>query len=202
MIKLIGDKLPQKVYLALSGGPDSMAVLDFLLRGGKEVIALYFNHGTDHGDYAEEFVTGYCDERGVELYISHKNRERERGESPEEYWRNMRYDFFNRYTDAPIILCQHLNDQAEQYLFSAMNGNPDIMPCQSGNIIRPFMLNTKEELLDWCDRKDVPYVIDPSNADTRYMRNQIRHKIMPEVLKVNPGFLKVIKKKILAKYGK
>jgi tRNA(Ile)-lysidine synthase TilS/MesJ len=49
----------------------------------------------------------------------------------------------------------------------------------------------------WCVRKGVPTITDPSNDDTKYRRNYIRHTMMPHVLAINPGIRKTIKKKIL-----
>jgi tRNA(Ile)-lysidine synthase TilS/MesJ len=49
----------------------------------------------------------------------------------------------------------------------------------------------------WCVRKGVPTIDDPSNDDTKYRRNYIRHTIMPHVLAINPGIKKTIKKKVL-----
>ena len=59
------------------------------------------------------------------------------------------------------------------------------------------MLNLKDELISWCITKKVLWIEDPSNEDCKYARNQIRHKILPEALKINPGLAKVIKKKII-----
>ena len=65
MIKLQG-KLPRRVYLACSGGVDSMAALDFLRRN-HDVHVLHFDHGTEHGRQAKEFVEQYCMRRGIPI---------------------------------------------------------------------------------------------------------------------------------------
>ena len=65
-IKFIG-KLPGKAYLACSGGPDSMAILDFLRNGKKDITVIHFNHGTDHGADAERFLTEYCREKEITI---------------------------------------------------------------------------------------------------------------------------------------
>lgn len=197
MIRLLG-KVPDKIYVATSGGPDSMAALDFLLRGRRSICALYFNHCTGHSDDAQVVVEKYCQDNNVDLKVGCISREKRKDESQEEYWRNERYDFFSRSvtTDNPIVTCHHLDDAVETWLFTSLHGNPMTIPYKRDNFIRPFLLSRKNDFLAWCDRKNVDYAVDPSNSDIRYMRNFIRHILLPDALSVNPGLHKVIAKKI------
>ena len=64
MIQLLG-KIPDSITVAVSGGPDSMAALDFLNNGKRRVSVLYFNHMTEHGQVAKKFVRNYCLQRGI-----------------------------------------------------------------------------------------------------------------------------------------
>ena len=70
------------------------------------------------------------------------------------------------------------------------------MPYRRNHIIRPFRLTRKRDLRLWADLKQVPYIEDDSNKELCYNRNYIRHKMMPHVLKVNPGIHKVVAKKV------
>ena len=88
-IQVLG-KIPKKVILACSGGNDSMAALDFMLSGRKEVLVAYFNHGTEHGREAEEFIKRYCEERGLKLLVGSCASQRRSNQSLEEYWREER----------------------------------------------------------------------------------------------------------------
>ena len=195
-------KIPRKIILACSGGPDSMAVLDFLIRGKKNVRVAHFDHGTEHGKEAKNFLTKYCDKRGIPIEVGTISREEKpNNNSWEEWWRNCRYSFFNSLScDEPIITCHNLNDVAEWWIFTSLNGNPRLIPYQNGRVFRPFLTTEKNSLTNWCDRKNVPYMIDPSNLEERFARSRIRNLIMPEALKINPGLLKVLKKKIIAEY--
>lgn len=195
MIKIEGGKLPKKLYVAVSGGPDSMAVLDFLIRGGRDVTVLHFNHGTQHGQEAERFIRDYCFEK-VPLIIGRSSRERLRDESPEEYWRNMRYEFFSEFSGT-IVMAHNLDDQVENWIFTSLHGESRLIPYRHGNVVRPFMTTTKDRLVSWCIRHDVPFITDPGNSDEKYMRSLIRQQIVPQALRVNPGLFKVIKKKVL-----
>ena len=202
MIKLLG-KIPKNITIALSGGPDSMAALSFLNNGNRSISAIYFNHGTTHAKVAEDFVTSYCKENYIPLKVGKIQNEKPPGKSQEEYWRDERIGFFNTYTSGhpgPLILGHHLDDAVEWWIFSSLHGTGKLIPYENTatNVIRPFLLNRKQKLLDWLEKRDVPYIEDPSNASTDYMRNYIRHKLMPHALHVNPGMAKIITKKYLA----
>lgn len=200
-IKILG-KVPNQIYLAVSGGPDSMGVLDFLLNGKKNITVLHFNHGTPHGMEAEDFVNNYCQKRNIPIYIgniSDFNLTRT-GESDEEYWRKARYNFFDQFNDQAVVLAHQLNDQVENWIFTSFRGNSKIMPYQRDHYLRPFMLTRSETLLDWCNRKQVPYLIDPGNFSDRHARSFIRNNLLPQALKVAPGLFKTIEKKVLEQY--
>ncbi len=200
MIKILGKIPSEKFYLACSGGIDSAVALDFLLRYPKnDMHILYFNHGTEHAQEAEQFVRNKCKELNIPLTVGNiLIKEKSENQSWEEYWRKERYRFFNTFV-APIITAHHLNDSCEWYLFSALHGKGKLIPYQNGNVIRPFLLTSKKDILNWAERKNVEYIDDPSNKDEKYMRNLIRHKIMPLARMVNPGLEKVMRKKYLKK---
>ena len=188
-------KVPRSVFVAVSGGPDSMAALDFLRRA-HEVTALHFNHGTDHGKEAEQFVVDIMGKLGVPLMIGRISRERAADESKEEFWRNERYAFFRQAIgDTPLVMAHTLDDAMETWVFTSLHGPPWLIPMRHGNVIRPFIISRKAEMLDWCDHKNVPYVLDPGNVDLSFPRARIRNVIMPELLRINPGFPKVIAKR-------
>jgi len=200
MITLLG-RIPDDIAVAVSGGADSMAALDFLYNGGKRnVTILHFNHGTDHAYEAEEFVRAYAEEKGFLLFVGSLTREINPGESKECFWREQRYAFFDWFAsreNIPIITCHHLDDLVETWIFTSLHGTPRLIPKCRGSFVRPFLSTRKSELLAWCDRRSVPYVNDPSNLDTSYMRNYIRHVLVPKALLVNPGLHKVLRKKIM-----
>lgn len=196
MLKIQGV-IPDQIGVAVSGGPDSMAVLNFALANKRrDVTALYFDHGTEHGAYAKSFIHDYCTKNKIKLIVGYAKREKSNDESPEEYWRNIRYEFLHSFNET-IIVCHNLDDQVEQWIFSSFHGNPGLIPYSKGNIIRPFMLNKKQRFVSWCENKNIPFVVDPSNYSDKYMRSYIRNNIIPHALKVNPGLHKVIKKKLL-----
>ena len=198
MIKLLG-KVPDTVYVACSGGSDSMAALAFLMNSRRKVKVAHFDHGTAHAEKAQNFVVDYCKKNNIEYVLGTVARKRKPTESREEFWRNERYDFFKT-LDAPVVTAHHLGDVAEWWVFSSLHGEAKLTPYKNGSVIRPFLMATKQDLLQWCNRYKVPFVKDPSNKNLAYMRNLIRHRIMPQCLKVNPGLNKVLVKKIQEAY--
>ena len=194
MIKLLVP-LPKKIYVACSGGVDSMAALDFLRRK-HDVTATFFDHGTVASAEALRFLQRYCDNNDISLETGAVMRARLKGESLEEYWRNERYKYFE-WIGETVVTAHHLDDAVETWVWSSMHGNPTLPHIERDNVLRPFLTTPKKELVDWCKKKNVPWVEDLSNFDTKYMRNYIRHDVMPAIQKINPGIQKTIKKKLL-----
>ena len=201
MINLLG-KVPNKIAIAVSGGPDSMAMLSFLMNSNRNLVVAHFNHGTAHGEAAEIFITEFCLKNDISFVCGQIQRTRSPDESPEEYWRNERYDFFKRSLPKglPVITCHHLDDVIENYIFTAFHGAPKLIPYKRDEFIRPLLLTRKSQLIDYCDNKGVNYVTDPSNSENVHMRSYIRWNIVPRALRVNPGLHKTVKKLILESY--
>ena len=185
MIKLV-HKIPVKVAVAVSGGRDSMACLDFLRSGKKEITALHFNHGTSHAIDAENQVKEYCEKWKIPLLIGRISETPGNGQSMEDFWRKQRYSWFESTGFEVIVTCHHLDDAIEWWVMTSLRGNPKLIPTQRDNFIRPFLLTSRSELKSWALRKEVPWAEDPSNDDTGYDRNYIRHTMMPHILRVRP----------------
>ncbi len=196
MIRL-SMKLPQKLAIAVSGGSDSMAALSFLSKK-KDLTVLHFNHGTEHADKAEKVVLKYCSENNIKCTHGRLSVAPPSGVSREDFWRRARYRFFEQNSGSlPVVTCHHLDDVVETWLFTSLHGDPMLIPSKRGRYLRPFLITRKTVLEDWCEDKDIPSVYDPSNSDLSFMRNYIRHEIVPKALRVNPGLPKVLKKKII-----
>lgn len=197
MIRVLG-KIPKNIAIACSGGVDSMAILDFLINGRKEPTVLYFNHNTKHSDLAQKFVEDYCNIKGINLVIDRTDLKPT--SNKEKIWRDERYKFLNSY-DGKVITAHHLDDVVETYIFTMLRGYQSLIPYSNKNIIRPFLLNEKSDLVKWCLEKNIPFIEDETNECLDFSRNRIRHNIIPEMLKVNPGLKTVVRKKIELQYG-
>ena len=200
MIKMLGN-IPERLGVAVSGGVDSMVLLDFLIKGGRDVTIFHYHHGDNDDTKAFDFVTDVADSLQVPMVHSHLSEPIPQNRSTEEFWRESRYKFLDGTTyDAPICLGHHLDDVVETWLFSSFHGTPKIIPYNRKNCIRPMLMVKKQEILDWAKRNSVPYIDDPSNTNVGFMRNKIRHDIVPNVLEVNPGIHKVLAKKVQMQY--
>ena len=193
MIKLLG-RLPVNPIIALSGGVDSMAAADFISRS-RSVQCAFFHHGTDTSEAAAKVVSDYCTQRGWRLFRGKIRTDRPADLSPEEHWRTERYAWLDTLPH-PVITAHHLDDCVETYLWSMMHGTAKLIPYQRNQVIRPFLLTEKSELVSWAKRNSVPWITDASNSDTRYTRNYVRHELMPHALHVNPGLAKVVRRKV------
>ncbi len=193
MIKLLGE-LPENPIIALSGGVDSMAVADFISRS-RNIRCAFFHHGTEASQQGFELVAKYCAGRKWPIALGRISSPKGKVESPEEFWRNQRYNWLDS-LGAGVITAHHLDDCVETYLWSMMHGTAKVIPYRRNKVIRPFLLTPKSELVSWAERNQVPWVEDISNKDTKYMRNYVRHELMPHALHVNPGLAKVVARKV------
>lgn len=193
MIRLL-TKIPENIYLGLSGGVDSVACHTFFSNSRRTIIPVFFDHGTETSKKA----LGFLRSRYSNLLVGKIQREKGKKESWEEYWRNERYNYLYN-LNGPVVVCHHLDDVVETWLFSSFHGTPKLIPVQTRNIVRPFLITDKDRLKEICIKWNKEWIEDESNFDDSYMRNHIRHNILPEILKVNPGIKKTLKKKYLEK---
>ena len=199
MIRIIG-KIPPTVTVACSGGIDSMAVVHFLLQGRRKINLAYFNHDTQHSHKAEKFVEKFASDNSLSLFIG-RVRGRKGKRSLEEFWRDERYDFLQRVGSNYTITCHHLDDCVETWLMSCFHGQPKLIPYQrNSNIFRPFLMTSKKTIKEYALKKKIDWIEDPSNQKTNFMRNHVRHNVMPQVLVVNPGMRTMIRKKLIETY--
>ena len=208
MLFQLTHPLPDKCYVAVSGGADSMAALHFLLSGtyrarsNRVVGIIHVNHGTGfYADEAQRLVIEVGESYGFSFSdVGEKIGPPPKGRSKEDYWREERYKVFARYNDYPIVTAHHLDDCVEQYIINKMvlfNNNtviPYFGPC---GVVRPFRTWSKESILDYCKKNSIRYLDDPSNMDTKFLRNNIRHNVIPTLLKMNPGLKNQVRKLIV-----
>ncbi len=191
----VGDK----VLVALSGGSDSMSLLYSLNELKKEICfsieAAHVNHSLRgaESDNDEKFVREVCDKLGIKLHVLKADVRRyadEKGLSLEDAGRKIRYDFFASVChDGKIATAHNLNDRIETFLFnftrgSGLKGLCSIPPVR-GNVIRPLIECSKDDILLYCQQNGISFVTDKSNDDVGYSRNRIRHNVIPQLKQIN-----------------
>lgn len=185
-----GDQL----VCAVSGGADSVALLFamYLLREslGITLCAAHFNHGLrgDESDRDEAFVRQLCDRLDVPLHVG--CGEIVAGKKGlEAAARDARYAFFDT-LPGKIATAHTADDNAETVLMhlirgTGLKGLGGISP-MNGRVIRPMLTATRRNVLDFLLEYNLSYVVDSSNETDRFMRNRLRHHVMPLLQQENP----------------
>ncbi len=187
--KLVGEN--DKIVVGVSGGPDSISLLDILHKLNFDVIVCHLNHGLrENANIDESYVKEYCKNNNIPCYtktIDLKDKSSLNGMSTEEAGRKARYDFFNevltKYGANKIATAHNLNDNVETVLLnefrgSGVSGLKGILPI-SGNIIRPLIECSRKEIEEYCAKNNLRPRHDESNDETIYTRNKIRLELIP-----------------------
>ena len=190
-------KEKDSVVVGVSGGPDSVALLHVLralaARFSLKLGIAHLNHCLRQNDSDKEaaFVETLSNRLDLPCHI-HKEDVHEyqikNKLSLEEAARRVRYTFLYRVAEThrynKIALGHHSDDNAELVLMNLFRGSgplglTGIPPVRDGKIIRPLIKLSRSEIIDYLNQNRLKYVSDPSNKDTRYLRNSVRHKLIP-----------------------
>ena len=201
-----------KIVLGVSGGPDSMCMLNILekiCQKGMYLLAdfvvAHVNHMIrEEASKDEEYVKKYCEKNKIEFFsksidvkkLAHNNKI-----GLEEAGRLARYEFFNEILEKvkanKIAIAHNKNDKVETVLMhilrgSGMEGLKGIEP-KNGNIIRPLIECERNEIEEYCREKNLNPRIDKTNYENIYNRNKIRNVVVPYIQKeFNPNIIKTI----------
>ena len=197
----------KKLLIAISGGVDSV-VLAHLLSTLKFNISLAhcnFNLRPIECDIDEDFVKNLGKNLNTKVFTIHFNTTqfaKENKQSTQIAARNLRYDWFNELIEKHqfdyILTAHHADDNLETFLINltrgagldGLTGIPEI----NGNIVRPLLKFSREEILTFVKENNISWREDKSNASTKYIRNKIRHQILPVLKEINPSLLETFEK--------
>ncbi len=197
-----------RIIVALSGGPDSVFLLDALKELQEEfelrLSALHINHllRQEESERDEQFCRELCNRWNTPLEV-YRVRVREYSRAMrmgiEEGARKLRYHIYSRECSgkkAKVALGHNADDVVETYLFNLIRGGGlaglSSIPARKDYVIRPLLLLWRSEILDYLDRKNIEFVEDTTNLLHIYTRNKIRHKLIPLMEKFNPQVKKHI----------
>ncbi len=201
-----------QMLVALSGGADSVALLLYLLENGEQPAAAHCNFHLrgEESMRDERFVRQFCEARGVKLHVAHFDTAKEAaatGESIEMAARRLRYEWFARLCQeegyAAVAVAHHMEDNAETLLLNLVRGTglrglcgmaTDAVNGVNGQvrIVRPLLSWSKGEILAFLEKHGQDYVTDSTNADTRYRRNFLRHRLLPLLETLNPQAVRTL----------
>jgi tRNA(Ile)-lysidine synthase len=191
------------VILGFSGGKDSVTLFYLLQELKKDLefhlVAAYFNHRL-RSDAAkeEQWVTDFCNARGVELVTGSKNILRFKNQHKlnlEHAASLSRYSFFQqvsaRYENAKVATAHTQSDLTETFFIkllrgSGLQGLSTIYSKKENTIIRPLLLFDQEEILAFLKRNRISFYRDYTNEEDEFLRNRIRHQVVPALRKIEP----------------
>ena len=189
MINLDKDK---NYLLACSFGPDSMALFDMLIKAKIHFSAALVNyHIRPEASNEMNHFIHYCEKHKISYHV--KDLVNGIGDANlESECRKIRYSFFaqlvSQFHYDAVLIAHNQDDVIETYLMQKRRQNlvnfygiKEISEINGATIIRPILKYTKQELMDYCHDHKVPFAIDSSNFDERYLRNNIRHNIVKKM---------------------
>ena len=192
-------KKQDNIVVAVSFGPDSMMLLDVIksfYKDNKIVCAhVHHNHRIESDEEAKK-LEKYCNENNI-IFEMHKIDKYTNDKFTEVEARNIRYSFFEsllkKYNTKYLFTAHHGDDLVETILMRLVRGsslagyNPInlISKYKEYTKIRPLLYITKEDILNYCKEKNIPFAVDKSNDSLKYTRNRYRHNILPYLKEEN-----------------
>jgi len=197
----------EPVVLALSGGIDSMVLLDVLLRAGFKVVIAHVNHGK-RPESEDEYTAlkRFAEEKRLPFEY-HKITEPISGNFQAEA-RKIRYRHYSetakKHGVKTVVTAHHQDDQVETFLMRLID-NHDLLSLKGMNettlwndltLVRPFLSIKKETITAYAKEHDITYFEDSSNLENSYTRNKIRNRLMPELQTLNANISDTIQEHI------
>ncbi len=204
-----------KIVVGVSGGPDSICLLDNLIRMTKKaqeknkesfkIVVAHVNHMIrEEAKEDKQYVKNYCEKNEIEFYaksIDVKKMAHTNKIGIEEAGRRARYEFFDEVLKKvkanKIAVAHHKNDKIETIFLhtlrgSGLEGLRGIEP-QRGNIIRPLIECERTQIEKYCEERNLNPRIDQTNFENNYQRNKIRNVVIPYIEReFNPNIIKTI----------
>jgi tRNA(Ile)-lysidine synthase len=190
----------EKILLAVSGGIDSMVMAHLFYRNGAAIGIAHcnFNLRDEESDGDELFVKEWAAARQIIFHCERfdtKNYASKHKLSTQMAARELRYEWFKHIIKAfgyqKIAIAHHADDNIETVLINLTRGTGlkgicGIAP-RNGNIIRPLLFATREEIVGYAGENHILFREDHTNASTDYARNRIRHQVVPQLKLLNPS---------------
>jgi len=184
------------VVAMLSGGRDSVCLLDLLVRllGPEGVTALHVNYGLrDDSDEDEAHCARLCGRLGVALEIERPRRPEGPG-NLQAWARDARYSAAAQLAlpRGALIATGHTADDQVETILYRLASSPSRrallgMRQQDGSLVRPLLGFTRDETTAYCEERDLPWRDDPTNAEDGYARNRVRNRLVPALAEIHPA---------------
>ena len=193
------------LLLAVSGGVDSMVMAELFHRAGCNFAIAHCNFALRgaESNLDEKFVASMAEVYGVKLFVKHFKTREYAGfnkVSVQMAARTLRYEWFDELIETEgykaIATAHHLDDQIETFFINMLRGTGisglhGILPMRD-NIIHPMMFAYRRNIEEYASDEAVGFREDSSNRSTKYVRNKLRHDLMPILAEINPDFKKTL----------
>ncbi|WP_313806012.1 tRNA lysidine(34) synthetase TilS [Flavobacterium sp.] len=192
----------KKLLLAVSGGVDSMVLLHLLKQSeiGFSVAHCNFNLRGNESDEDENFVKSVCNNLSIEFFVNHFNTKGYADSnklSIQLAARQLRYNWFDKLIEEEafdyLLTAHHLDDSVETFLinFTRVTGLEGLtgIPQLNDKVVRPLLVFSRDEIVNYAKENRIDWREDSSNASDKYLRNKLRHDIVPILKELNPNFL-------------
>ena len=200
-----------KIVVGVSGGPDSITLLDLLLKLKNQniikfdIVVCHINHMIrEEATSDEEYVKEYCNKHNIECFVKRAEVEeiaKQNKMGTEETGRKIRYDFFYEILEKTksnkIATAHNANDNAETVLMNIIRGcgTSGLKGIEANNkqLIRPLIECSRTEIEEYCKQNNLNPRIDKTNFENDYTRNKIRNMLIPYIQEnFNPNIVKGI----------
>jgi tRNA(Ile)-lysidine synthase len=192
----------KNLFVAVSGGIDSIVLVDLLSKLDYKIAVLHCNFSLrgNESDGDEAFVKSFCKERNIDFQVQKFDTNQFASDyklSIQVAARKLRYDWFYEQLEKRnfdfILTAHHLNDRLETFLinFSRGTGLDGLtgIPAQNDKIIRPLLSFSREEIEIYAKENNLQWREDSSNSSDKYLRNKLRHDVIPILKEVQPNLL-------------
>lgn len=198
-----------KILVAVSGGVDSVVMLDLFYRAGYKIAITHCNFQLrgKESDEDEEFVLALAKKYRIEFFGKTCNARDYADEfscSIQEAARELRYQWFEDVCQTKgyekIAVAQHADDQVETFFINLLRGSGvsglKSIPVKRANIIRPLLFSDRSEIEKYAEKRMLKFREDSSNRSDKYLRNKIRHQLLPQLEILQEDYRKQITKSI------
>ena len=199
-IEKIGINSNTEIFLAISGGIDSMVLSDLLIQSGISHTLLHCNFKLrdTESDYDEEFIRQHAKKNKLDYHINCFDTNEKANElklTTQECARKLRYDWFFTYLNnenSILLTAHHLDDSIETFLINLLRGTglKGLTGINSGDrqIYRPLLPFSKVEIHEFALKNNIIYREDSSNLSNNYLRNKLRHQLIPNLKSLSENF--------------
>ena len=199
------NKKTKYYYVALSGGADSLVLLNELKKLQQDndfnLIAIHINHNVQKDSKKWKTICENICKKNEIKFIAHSLKRKNKSSSNlEEQLRDERYRFFEKTLEKNSILFMghHLDDVIETFFLRALRGSgieglssiPKERVLGKGMLIRPFLKISKSEILARAKKDKLKFIKDPSNKEISFDRNYLRNEVLPKLEKRWPSYRK------------